>query len=57
MTDRQPFLPWFREIVAILGPSAPATERELDLMWRAGLTPVEAAAAIVIAAFERSLNA
>ena len=59
---RMAFFPWLDVVDAILGRKTILPQRGSDLddpeiMWRAGLTPVEAAAAITVAEFERTLNA
>lgn len=59
---RLALLPWYTDVCGILGHwpdmhNLEDMECDPTAMWRAGLTPVEAAAAITVAEFERSLNA
>lgn len=59
---RMGLLPWWNAVHDILGYWPDMTELvrsecSVDAMWNAGLTPVEAAAAITVAEFERSFNA
>lgn len=57
---RMAFIPWLIQVGHILGWSQHQFEQAdgeaARPMWEAGLTPVEAAAAITVAEFERSLQ-
>lgn len=58
---RMGLLPWWTEVAGILGywPDMALlveVECSVDAMWNAGLSPVEAAAAITVAEFERSFK-
>lgn len=58
---RLAFVPWCAAVRTILDRPTfgvmPDQVNDLGLMWDAGMSPVEAAAAITVAEFERSLNA
>lgn len=53
---RLPYLEWQQAIVRILGRGYECPTVDLELMFTNGLTPVEAAAEIAIAQFERTIK-
>lgn len=53
---RSAYHQWVQAVGQIIGMTTVVQSHDLELMWRAGITPVETAAAIAIGLFEEESN-